>query len=99
MVPPGRHPRRLIKWDNATSFNSEYTLQQMPFYLESLVWLRISDDTTDLTYSWSTDGRVFEPVYVGANTDFLTADEIGFMIFIEGAAGNGRVRLLSWEEA
>jgi len=67
------------KWDNATTFNSGYSLSPAPAgSVGQILWMRISDNGVNRICSWSPDKTNWTDVHTVGRTDFLTADEVGF---------------------
>jgi hypothetical protein len=85
-----------VDYTNATTFSAVNT--QADYVLSGPVWLRITDDGTTRTGSWSIDGYNFTPHYSEGRTIFLTADEVGFFVNTSNATSPVSGTLLSWEE-
>lgn len=90
------------KWTDATTFSADYvnnpSQTNAPY---GLVWMRIADDNSNRVVSLSTDGVNFFPFHSIGRTDFLTANQVGFMIRNDassGSLGAGGATLLSWKE-
>ena len=89
---------KVEKWTDSTTFSANYVTYEVPMDSGVFpIWYRIEDDNTDRKSYWSTDGQYFHQLHTVGRTDFLTADQVGFMI----APINHSVslRLISWEEA
>jgi hypothetical protein len=91
-----------VNYYNApTSFNSQPTTIS-PTRVPPVLWFRLTDDGTTLTYSYSTTGFYFATVWSTARTAFFTTapDQIGFFGNITDAdAVDLHVDVLSWVEA
>lgn len=61
------------------------------------VWLRATDDGTNRICSWSTDGIEFTQIHSVGRTDYMTADEIGFVVASNNSTYEAGARFLSWE--
>lgn len=78
---------RLRQWTDATTFNADY-LSAVNNYQMPPMWLRVADDGSTRTWSFSLDGRNFVTVATNGHTDFLTADQVGIAgIGVVGTSG------------
>lgn len=85
------------KWNSATSVNSNYIAATTVLLMPE--WFKIEDNNTNRIISISDDGIVWTQIHSIGRTDFLTADEIFFGVFITtNAAYDTQVSLLSYEE-
>lgn len=83
------------KFTSATAFSANYQATQA-FHHE---WFRIADDNTNRVCSYSADGQHWTVFHSIGRTDFLTADQVGFVIGTENAATPNfapAARLVSW---
>lgn len=64
-----------------------------------VVWMRIADDGTDLTFSISYNGINWIEVYSVSRTDYCEPDSIGFYINTNSSTYNQHASILSWEES
>lgn len=91
------------KWTDATNFSADYTNNPAQSICPNgLLWMRISDDNSNRVVSLSADGVNFFPFHSVGRTDFLTADQVGFLVrndATSGSLGSGGMTLLSWKEA
>jgi hypothetical protein len=93
---------RVINWTNETSFSSSAFNRDMAgiIALSSIVWLRIANDGTTLSYSYSVDGynfRVLTTTLVGAF--FTTApNQVGFGGYVNNGTYTSGLTLISWKE-
>lgn len=87
----------VVKFDSPILFNATYLSVTHPYL--SPVCLRIADDGTNRSCSWSTDGENFHTLHSVLRTDFLTADQVGFFANSVNATYPAAMTLLSWEEA
>jgi hypothetical protein len=85
----------VFKWDNPSTFNFAYSTITPGFVPQPLI-LQISDTGSNRVCRWSTDGIDFHQLHSVGNTDFLTADEIGFYVDSNGASVAPAMTLLSW---
>jgi hypothetical protein len=75
------------KWNSSSSFNSDYNLNNNTIH-KTPVWLRIGDNGTNLTYSYSADGQTFtvlgSPI---SRTDFFGSGptQIGWGVYVNTA--------------
>src|SRR5208282_2106401 len=73
------------RWNNFSSFNANYamfqggSLQPYLFYGSPLVWFRIYDDRTNVTYYISSNGYVWDKLYQESRTAWLTPADGGFV--------------------
>lgn len=87
---------RSTKWTNETTFSADYTA---PGLTPSLIYyLRIADNGTSRICSVSADGINFDVFHTVGRTDFLTADEVGFVVNDLSNTYDVRTTLLSWKE-
>jgi hypothetical protein len=84
------------KFINSTTYSATYTswLTKSP----SFIWLKIADNGTNRTGSWSMDGKHWHEVHSIGRTDFLTADQVGYFAQSQNATYPGGITLLSWKE-
>lgn len=87
-----------LDFTNATTFSASNTSSD---YIlgNTIVWLRITDNGTNRTGSWSTDGYNFTAHYSEARTTFMTADEVGFFVNETNATSPASCTLLSWAQS
>lgn len=84
-------------WNSETSFNGALvgaTAAAVP----TVVWLRIQDDGTNRIYSISVDGQNFVVFYTIGRTNFMTADQVLFMVHDTSNLYTPNMTLLSWKE-
>lgn len=84
------------KWTSATAFSASYLAVNQSPVQSSVFWLRIADNGTNRICSVSADGQTWTAFHTVGRTDFLTADEVGFMVNPVTAITNAT--LLSWAE-
>lgn len=86
------------KMNNPTSNSSNPFVEPFGF-IGSVLWLRISDDNTNMTYSISADGLNFMSVFQEARTTFLPGggDQLGWGVDNSNGYDFG-VTLISWLE-
>lgn len=98
----------ISKWNSATSFNLNYSSGDGVKYQDiltsmtsTIVWYRIGNDGTDLTFAYSADGRHFVTMFTKAKNDFFSTgpDEVGFHAFSTTSGADTGILLLSWKEA
>jgi beta-xylosidase len=82
------------KINNPTSYNSSYAVTATA--LTSNVWLRIADNGSNRIVSYSSNGVTWTQLYSVGNTDFLTADQVGFFANSNNASNAVKIMLLSW---
>jgi hypothetical protein len=69
----------VTKWNSPTSFNAGYV--GVPVATPGgHIWIRIVDDNTDRKVFVGSDGQTWTEIHSVGRTDFLTADQAGFMI-------------------
>lgn len=96
-----------IKFDDPSTFNAIYTPPGNPLQSSlnvpqnniPLMWLRLADDGTNRSMSYSIDGYDFTTFHTIGRTDFITPDEVGFFTNSQNATTGSKIRLLSWKEA
>lgn len=86
------------KYTNSTSFSSDYVADQPQRFVP---WLKISDDGTDRKFWVSADSINWKLLHTVGRTDFLTADQIGFVLPRELGGGLtaavNAISLVSWD--
>ncbi len=100
---PAAYKRSIAaKYTSATAFSADYSGSGGPVPTAG-VWVRITDDGANRTYALSHDGQTWTQMHSIGRTDFLTADQVGFLVSSEAAAGTAALdvcaHLLSWEES
>ena len=85
------------KHTSPTVYSAAYTVQAITPHVP--LFLRIADDDTNRIMSWSNDGQHWIVSHTVGRTDFLTADEVGFMVNSNNATWPASMTLLSWVEA
>lgn len=93
---PGDIQLTCFDWTNATTFAA--TNVDIDLWHNGLMFLRIADDGTNRTVSWSVDGYNFETALTEGRTTFLTADEVGFFANSSTATAGPRCTLMSWQQ-
>lgn len=73
---------RSTKFTNATTFSADYINRHML----PLSWLRITDDGANRICSFGTDGEHWIQFHSIGRTDFLTANQVGFVVGTENNA-------------
>jgi hypothetical protein len=73
---------RVEKFGSATSYTADYTAVQVVDYWP---WMRIADDGSSRISSISNDGLFWRQIHSVSRTDFLTADQVGFMVSDENS--------------
>ncbi|OBY91189.1 hypothetical protein A6723_024340 [Pseudomonas sp. AU11447] len=89
---------RSTKFNSGTSFNADYTTVKIP---QMANWLRISDNGTNRICSISEDGVNWLVIHTIGRTDFITADQVGFVVGVENSATPNFapiLRVMSWEQ-
>lgn len=66
-----------INYNSPTGFSASVAGVTVPTIGTYLMWLKLVDDGTNLTLSWSYDGTNYVTAYTGLHTDFLTPNQIG----------------------
>lgn len=61
-----------------------------------LMWMRIKDDGTNVTYQFSADGYTWVVFYTEAHATYITPNQIGFFGTASTATRTKVARLLSW---
>lgn len=85
------------KWGGPTSFSAVY-VSQTGLAVAGLLWLRIADDGSSRICSTSPDGQNWQALHTVGRTDYLTADEVGFLANSNSASFDAATTLLSWKE-
>lgn len=67
-------------WNSPTAHHTYYS-QDSPFdWPKAPNWFRIVDDSTDRIYQFSADGTHWLEYHRVSRTDFITPDQVGFMV-------------------
>lgn len=85
----------VYRFTNPTTLSAAYTIRTTvasPF----LCHLRIADDGANRISSYSFDGQNWHQLHSVGRTDFITADEVGFMV---SSNYSHSITLWSWAEA
>jgi len=64
-----------------------------------IVWFKCEDDGSDRIVSVSIDGQNWQEFHSVGRTDYLTADEVGFMANSVNASWQCALNLLHWKES
>lgn len=89
------------KYSGSTSFAGQYNTKALPRGYSGLHWFRIEDDGTNRITSVSDNGVTFQVLHSVGNTDYITADQIGFYVNAKAASQPSDIGLwvLHWDEA
>lgn len=88
------------KYTNPTTFSAHYAnVETGSIGGGPVLFLRIADDGSNRISSISYDGVNFLQVHSVGRTDFITADEVGFVVNSANATYAAGATLLSWKEA
>jgi hypothetical protein len=90
----------VTKFTDETTLSANYVSLLMS-ERDTLHFLRIADDGASRTCAYSLDGRHWTQVHTVGRTDFLTADQVGFVVGVNVATAGFcmTATLLSWEES
>ena len=90
-----------FKANSPTSFNAHYSGSpgSGPWPSINDLWIRIQDDNTNRIFSVSIDGQTWLPLFTVGNTDFLTANQVGYWVKSQNTSFPGSVQLLSWVQS
>jgi hypothetical protein len=83
------------KYSSATAFSASYTNDAV-YSGGNVMFLRITDNGTNRICSWSVDGYNFRVFHTVGRTDFLTADEVFFGLYINTVLMAGTIT--SWAQ-
>ena len=92
------------KWNSSTSFSADYLATNdngagMWYMDVSIFWLRLTDNSTTLTWSWSIDKMTWFDLHSVSRTDFMTSGPNGWGIWGYGSSGGVILSIISVEEA
>ena len=89
----------LDKYDNPTTFNSNYSVVSAGFMRGSIIWLQIIDDGINLSWNYSNDGQNYINLTTQSRTNFLVSgpNQIGFAINSNTIGDATGMTLLSWD--
>jgi hypothetical protein len=86
-----------MKLTSATVFSATYSqITWIP--IGAVYWFRIEDNNTNRICSYSRDGYNWTVHHSVSRTDFLTADQVGFVVNSGHASHAAAMTLLSWEQ-
>ena len=89
------------KMTDASTYNSAYA-GALVWYMHhpSYVWFRAADDGVNREVSVSVDGINWVLIHQVGRTDFLTADQVGFVTYTNNVtnADDSGLTVLSWKE-
>lgn len=83
------------KYTSATSASSA-TVTDAIWQTNSFVWLKLTDDNTNQTFSYSLDGNAYIQVLQETRTTFLTPSDIGIVITCQSASQTQGGTVVSW---
>jgi hypothetical protein len=88
------------KWTDATTSSATYLSELADSRVNHApTWLRIADNGTNRICSISADGQNWMNIHSVSNTDFLTANEVGFYCNAGNSTSDAGMNLVSWKEA
>lgn len=82
-------------YTNETTFLADNVMKDFHM-LGPIVFLRYTDDGTNRKLSYSFDNLDFEEVLSEARTTFITANEVGFMVYINDNTAPTRANFYHW---
>lgn len=87
-----------IKWNSVSSYNSNYySIGLSPHF--GMNFLKYTDDNTNRIISYSADGEVFVNLFSVGRTDFLTPNQIGFMVDTNNTTYAANMAVFSWAQS
>lgn len=90
----------VAKYTNPTTLSANYTSVALSnFVVNGIFFVRIEDDNTNRIVSLSPDGYNWLPVHTVGNTDFITADQVGFCANPSTSTSPTALWLHHWEES
>ena len=91
----------IAKWTNETTFDTYYDsgLDAAPLG-GNVILFRMTDNATNLIFSFSRDGQNFRTVRTVSRTDFMAGapDEVGFFVNAGNASNDAGMTLLNWKQ-
>lgn len=85
-------------WSSPTSWSTNYVNRDVRYMNFRALWFKIANDTSDRTYSFSTDGFSYIDLLTHGNTTFITEDQIG--IYASGRATyTASINAIHWKES
>jgi hypothetical protein len=89
----------IAKFSSPTALSANYTAVALSnFIVNGVFFIQIEDDNTNRIVSLSPDGYNWMPVHSVSNTDFITADQVGFFASPATASAPTALWLHHWEE-
>jgi hypothetical protein len=91
---------RVVKWNSPTSSAGGYSgpAKIMPF-TGTPMWIRLVDNNINRIVSVSVDGINWLQIHSIGRTDFLTADEVGFLVIMQNASFAAALSLAHWVQS
>lgn len=88
------------KYTSPTVFSANYAVASANILKSSLMWFSVTDDGTDLIFSYSNNNVDYTNFYQIARNNFFTTgpDQVGYAINSNTVNGNAILTLLSWQE-
>jgi len=88
------------KYTSPTVFLANYNLASANILKSNLTWLSVTDNGTDLIFSYSNNNVDYTNFYQVARNNFFTVgpDQVGYAINSNNVNGNAILTLLSWQK-
>lgn len=88
------------KYTSPTVLSANYVVASANTFKSSLMWFSVTDDGTDLIFSYSNNNIDYTNFYQVARNNFFTTgpDQVGYAINSNTVSGNAILTLLSWQE-
>jgi len=86
---------QVVRLNSPTSWNGTPYAQNV-YGVNHPMWLRITDNGTNLIFSYSRDGIYFNVAYSEARAGFLTPDQVGYFAETQSTSANASITLISW---
>lgn len=88
------------KYTNPTTISANYKVASANIFKSPLIWLRVADNGTNLTFSYSNNNIDYTSFFSAARNNFFTTgpNQVGYAINSNTTSGNAIMTLLSWSE-
>jgi hypothetical protein len=88
----------VAKWSSPTAWAATYMTFELKGW-RGLLWLRITDDNTNRKCWLSVDKYHWVEIHSVGRTDYITADQVCFIVNAGQATYDNTATLVSWEIA
>jgi hypothetical protein len=89
------------KYTNPTTLSANYKVASANIFKSPLIWFSVTDNGTDLIFSYSNNDIDYTSFFTSARNNFFTTgpNQVGYAINSNTTSGNAIMTLLSWKES